>query len=548
MHRAGLYLTGVNGTVAVRERTLCRFAAERLAPRVKTFVQGIDGVRGSANPEHVHWMRVASRRLRSALPLFSSCFPEKKFRRWMKGIKAITGALGSARDTDVQILFLESYAQEHPPIFEDDAGISSLIDILRQQRALQQKDVLAALDMLATGNTPGEIADALRELSRRKKFINQATEIPSDLYRTAAGHIGLVLERLLAHDTALQNPDDADGHHKARIAAKKLRYTLEVYRPIYPNRLKSSLGQIKKLQESLGTLHDCDVWVQFLTQVVSDRYPALVPQDDTKPNFFGTRGPGTGGSPAEPEVVHLLLDRKQKRDLIYRDLVAIWEDCKARNVWERLRTEIDSAAEVSPAPELLEPKKTKEYSIDAVQALAGSFPEGEGHAHQVTRLALMLFDELAVIHRYSAKERFLLECAGLLHDIGWVFGQQGHHTRSFSMILDDRTLPFSDRERMIVALIARYHRKSVPGPKDEAFVSLKPKDKQIVRTCSALLRIADGLDYTHSNRISSLVCTISPEVVTCQLQHDGEIGVETARAVQKADLFCIVFSRRLVFA
>lgn len=547
MHKAGLLSTGGNGTVAARERTFCRFAAERLAPRVKAFVREIEGVRAGANPDHVHWMRVASRRLRSALPLFSSCFPEKKFKRWMKGIKAITGALGSARDTDVQILFLESYAQEHPPVIASGNGISSLIGLLREQRARQQKDVLAALDMLATGNTAGEIATALREISRRKKIKMREAEITSDLYRTAAGDIGLVLDGLLAYDRALQNPNDADGHHKARIAAKKLRYTLEVYRPIYPNRLKSFLGQIKKLQELLGALHDCDVWVQFLTQVVADRHKVMSGQADAGSGPAENIDSGSDGIPVESEVVLLLLDRKQKRDMIYRELVATWEECKARNVWERLHTEIDSAAKEKPAPELLEPEKPGERSLDAVHVLAGSFPEGEVHANHVTRLALMLFDELVVLHRYSGEERFLLECAGLLHDIGWVFGQQGHHTRSFSMILDDRTLPLSGRERMMVALMARYHRKSVPSPNDEAFASLKPRDLQIVRTCSSLLRIADGLDYTHSNRISSLACTISPDEVTCHLRHEEDIGVETARAVQKADLFIEVFSRRMVF-
>jgi len=533
--------------VAAHERFLCRFAAKRLVPRVRAFVREIDGVREGTNPDHVHGMRVASRRLRSALPLFSSCFIEKKYRRWMKGIKAITSALGSVRDTDVQILFLESYAKEHPPLFRDGSGITSLIKLLRQQRARQQEDVLAALDMLVTDNTAGEITNALRELSLRKKPEKKVMEIPSDLYQAAAGHIGSVLDAMLSYDAELQNPDDAKGHHKARIAAKKLRYTLEIYRPIYPNRLKSSIQHIKKLQESLGMLHDCDIWAQFLTLVVADRHRALSGHEN-----FGTHPSATfvfvaGSSPVEPDVVRLLLDRKQQRDIIYRELVSTWEDCKARNIWGRLRTEINSAAETTPAPELLLQENTKEYSLESVHALAGSFPQGYEHAKQVTRLALMLFDELAPLHSYSGNERFLLECGGLLHDIGWVFGQQGHHTRSFSMIVDDHTLPLSDRERTIVALIARYHRKSVPGAKDEVFMSLKPKDKRIVRTCTALLRVADGLDYTHTDRISSLACTISSDAVTCRLVHEGDVVVETARAIQKSNLFIKVFSRRLVF-
>jgi len=531
--------------VAARERGQCRFAAQRLVPRLRAFIKEIDGVREGSNPEHVHWMRVASRRLRSALPLFAPCFPEKKYRRWMEGIKAITGALGNARDTDVQILFLSSYAEEHLPVFKGDRGVSSLIELLHKQRERQQADVLAALTLLENGNTAEEITAVLHEFTKTKRTKNDEPELPAELYHAAAGNIGLVLDGMLSHDAAIHNPEDTEGHHMARIAAKKLRYTLEVYRPLYPNRLKSSLLHIKKLQESLGTLHDCDVWVQFLAGVVAQRHQVLSGQDTSR-----ALANDLGEPPLEPDVTQLLLDRKNERDTIYRELLASWEDCKSRNVWEHLHNEISVAAETSQARELPVlkngAKQSKERSLDPVHALAGSFPEGQGHAHQVTRLALMLFDELAGLHHYSGEERFYLECAGLLHDIGWAFGQKGHHTRSFSMIHEDSTLPLSDRERSIVALIARFHRKPVPGIEDHVFGSLRPKDKKIVRTCAALLRVADGLDYTHNNRIQSLACTISSAEVTCRLEHDGDVSVEKARAIQKADLFSRVFSRTMV--
>ncbi|MCX6692130.1 MAG: CHAD domain-containing protein [Methanoregula sp.] len=531
--------------MAARERVQCRFAAQRLVPRLRAFTREIDGVREGSNPEHVHSMRVASRRLRSALPLFAPCFLEKKYRCWMKGIKAITGALGNARDTDVQIMFLSSYAEKHPPIFKGNHGVSSLIELLHKQRERQQADVLAALTLLENGNTAEEITAALHEFTKTKKMGNDEPELPAELYRAAAGNIGLVLDGMLSHDGAIHNPDDTEGHHTARIATKKLRYTMEVYRPLYPNRLKSALKHIKKLQESLGTLHDCDVWAQFLAGVVAQQPQELSGQDTSRAPANGLEGP-----PLEPDVIQLLLDRKNERDTIYRELRASWEDCKSHNVWERLHNEISVAAETSKVIELPVQKngakRSKERSLDPVHALAGSFPEGQEHAHQVTRLALMLFDELAGLHHYSGEERFYLECAGLLHDIGWAFGQKGHHTRSFSMIHEDRTLPLSDRERSIVALIARFHRKPVPGSKDAVFASLRPKDKKIVCTCAALLRVADGLDYPHTNRVQSLACTISVAEVTCRLEHDGDVSVEKARAIQKADLFSRVFSRTMV--
>jgi CHAD domain-containing protein len=61
------------------------------------------------DPEHVHRMRVASRRLHASMPLFKSCFPGKKYRKWYRDIRPLTAALGTARDLDVQIAFLEEY-------------------------------------------------------------------------------------------------------------------------------------------------------------------------------------------------------------------------------------------------------------------------------------------------------------------------------------------------------------------------------------------------------------------------------------------------------
>jgi CHAD domain-containing protein len=65
----------------------CRFAAERLRPLIRAFSQEIGGVKEGEDSEYIHRMRVASRRLRAALPLFDTCFPDKKFRRWMQEIK-----------------------------------------------------------------------------------------------------------------------------------------------------------------------------------------------------------------------------------------------------------------------------------------------------------------------------------------------------------------------------------------------------------------------------------------------------------------------------
>jgi inorganic triphosphatase YgiF len=91
---------------------LCWFMLQRLPPLLDAFAQEIEGVRLAEDIEYIHRMRVASRRLRAAFPLFASCFPQKQYGRWMAEIAGITRALGEARDADVQIAFLTKFQKK----------------------------------------------------------------------------------------------------------------------------------------------------------------------------------------------------------------------------------------------------------------------------------------------------------------------------------------------------------------------------------------------------------------------------------------------------
>ena len=84
------------------------YAASILAKHLQALQVEIDGVHLNLDPEYVHRMRVASRRFRNALEIFGFSFSEKDLSRWLKSIKNITGALGKARDKDVQIIFVQN--------------------------------------------------------------------------------------------------------------------------------------------------------------------------------------------------------------------------------------------------------------------------------------------------------------------------------------------------------------------------------------------------------------------------------------------------------
>ena len=95
------------GNVPVTHTGLCWHALQKLPGLLEAFTREIDGVKEGQDIEYIHRMRVASRRLRAALPLFRICFADNQYRKWLQEITQITRALGDARDADVQIAFLQ---------------------------------------------------------------------------------------------------------------------------------------------------------------------------------------------------------------------------------------------------------------------------------------------------------------------------------------------------------------------------------------------------------------------------------------------------------
>lgn len=184
--------------------------------------------------------------------------------------------------------------------------------------------------------------------------------------------------------------------------------------------------------------------------------------------------------------------------------------------------------------------------LDAVMAFARDCNYEPEHTHRVTDLALALFDQLQNLHGLGLQERLWLQYGALLHDIGWIEGQQGHHKTSLRLILAAPGLPFERRERRIVGLIARYHRRAVPSERHKYFNRLSREDQQRVRVLAGILRVADGLDRTHTNVIRSVTCEVTSREIRLACEAGGPAEEEIAAAEEKADLLESVFDRRCV--
>ena len=145
-----------------------------------------------------------------------------------------------------------------------------------------------------------------------------------------------------------------------------------------------------------------------------------------------------------------------------------------------------------------------EDTFEACIALGRRYGFEEEHSLQDARLAVLIFDSTYELHHLDAEYRDLLYCAGLLHDIGYVEGYWGHHKTAFRLIMKADLPGLSDREKQIVANVARYHRGAKPKLKHEGFAALDPDDREIVMMLGAILRLADGLDRTHTDAVQDL--------------------------------------------
>jgi CHAD domain-containing protein len=213
--------------------------------------------------EGVHAMRVASRRLRSALRDFQPLLPKAVPRR---RLKAIADALGAVRDMDVAIAELERLQAK-----AEDA-LAEEVEQLTAEHRSRREDARARLEEAITEET----LDRLREkfIARLDEALKHAGEKGKHGKRAASSHKSfrefghqLILSRfdeLHRRSRSLYQPFETEPLHRMRIAAKRLRYALELFSPCWPGQVAPFAQEVAGLQRSLGELHDYDIWIAGL--------------------------------------------------------------------------------------------------------------------------------------------------------------------------------------------------------------------------------------------------------------------------------------------
>ena len=183
--------------------------------------------------------------------------------------------------------------------------------------------------------------------------------------------------------------------------------------------------------------------------------------------------------------------------------------------------------------------------LDAARALGRRFFFDEAHALQVTRLSLAMFDQLAGLHRLPMAVRPYLEVASVLHDIGHAVSYQKHHRHTEYLIRNGDIPGLTDHERDLTARIARYHRRSAPDLHHPGMQGLPSGEARFVRKLATILRVADALDRSHAQPISSLRARVKDGRAVVRLGTNGPADLELWDIAHECPLFRRVFGARL---
>jgi len=192
---------------------------------------------------------------------------------------------------------------------------------------------------------------------------------------------------------------------------------------------------------------------------------------------------------------------------------------------------------------------TQKTELKSVLKVAKQCHYEAKHTRQVTKLALEIFDDLIGLHKMGWQERYYLLCAALLHDIGvHTEGARAHHKAALKIILNTPLLSLNQKERLIIGSIARYHRRALPSLKHDHFKALSKENRAMVSILAGILRVADGLEYSHGLRIHNTQTTFDKDKIEIRCFVRKEPAKkEVKSAIKKSDLLAQVFQRAVSF-
>jgi len=219
-----------------------------------------------SDPEGVHSMRVASRRLRGAMRDFMPYLRQRGLTPVLKRAKSIAAALGEVRDQDVAIIALEKIQKEAPDAMS--VALQQLIDERKERRNESREKLSSVLVASEMKEAKSEFMTRIEKATAVRKARGEAESQPA--YSKMAATV--ILERLKELEKlseSLYQPFEIEALHDMRIGAKRLRYAMELFQQCWGRPLQTFAKNAARLQTALGDLHDCDDWIESLGKRIS---------------------------------------------------------------------------------------------------------------------------------------------------------------------------------------------------------------------------------------------------------------------------------------
>jgi exopolyphosphatase/guanosine-5'-triphosphate,3'-diphosphate pyrophosphatase len=202
----------------------------------------------------------------------------------------------------------------------------------------------------------------------------------------------------------------------------------------------------------------------------------------------------------------------------------------------------------SMVQQLQPPEVESHDQLSAIRQFAESCGADWTHSRHVALLARQILDDLMEPYHLRAEDRKILETAAMLQDVGYLINYDQHHKHSYHLIVNSRLLGFTRRELELIANVARYHRGANPKRKHENFRRLSAQDQQRVRHLAAILRLAGGLDRSHTQQIQAVRTHVNNGQTVLSISAKGDAEVDIWAARRRAASFEKVFQTELTIA
>jgi exopolyphosphatase/guanosine-5'-triphosphate,3'-diphosphate pyrophosphatase len=177
---------------------------------------------------------------------------------------------------------------------------------------------------------------------------------------------------------------------------------------------------------------------------------------------------------------------------------------------------------------------------------AKKYKTDEPHARHVAALCATLFESLKEEHQLGPWYGLLLAVSAVLHDIGMFVSNRSHHKHSMYLIQNSELFGLSRKDIFLVALVARYHRRASPRAVHAEYSSLDRDGRLAVAKLAAILRVADSLDRSHSQRVSSIECRHEKDSLVIAIPNVEDLTLEQLGVQNKCDMFEEVYGMNVV--